>query len=86
MNILSGISSSLQAERIANQLANIERMLQEATNRSATWIIMCGHYPVFSHGEHGDTDELKTYLLPLIEQYGVRLYLSGHDHISEHLM
>ena len=46
---------------------------------------MCGHYPVFSVGSHGDTDELQENLLPLLEAYGVDVYFSGHDHLSAHL-
>ncbi len=46
---------------------------------------MCGHYPVFSVGSHGDTDELQDILLPLMEKYGVDVYFSGHDHLSAHL-
>ena len=36
-------------------------------------------------GEHGDTSELITYLLPLLKAYSVHAYFCGHDHISEHL-
>ena len=50
-----------------------------------TWLLVVGHYPIFSRGEHGDISELKEYLLPLLIQYKVNAYLSGHDHISEHL-
>ena len=70
---------------ISNQLQYIEAQLQEAALNPPSWLLVVGHYPVFSAGEHGDTTELKTYLLPLLEKYNVDAYFCGHDHISEHL-
>jgi len=61
----------------SNQLLWLEHILK--TNTSP-WIIVYGHYPVFSNGAHGDTEELKQKLLPLFKKYKVHLYLSGHDH------
>eukprot|EP01038_Epipyxis_sp_PR26KG_P010220 gene10220-13750_t len=87
-NEKGGVSTSVQADRIINQLINIEQMLREAwisDNNPVTCLLVAGHYPVFSSGEHGDISELNTYLLPLLEKYNVTAYLSGHDHISEHL-
>ena len=75
----------MQQERIDDQLHRIHDMLESLKENPADWVIMAGHYPVFSGGDHGDTDELLQYLLPLIEAYNVDVYLSGHDHISEHL-
>jgi hypothetical protein len=46
-------------------------------------LLVAGHYPVVSMGEHGDTDELKSYLVPLLEKYRVNAYFNGHDHFSE---
>ena len=50
-----------------------------------TWLLVAGHYPIFSQGSHGDILELKRYLLPLLLKYKVHAYVCGHDHISEHL-
>lgn len=82
---LRGISYDEQQRRIRDQLTHVERMLQEARNMNPSWLLMCGHYPIYSRGQHGDTDELITYLQPLLEKYEVRAYFAGHDHISEHL-
>lgn len=95
------MSSEEQYRRIANQLEFVQAVLQEvsvqlgcryclklssqAAERKPTWLLVAGHYPVYSSGEHSDTSELVTYLLPLLRQYGVHAYLSGHDHVSEHL-
>ena len=75
----------MQQQRINDQLKRIRDTLEGLKENPADWVIMAGHYPVFSGGDHGDTDELLEYLLPLIEAYNVDVYLSGHDHISEHL-
>ena len=51
----------------------------------ARYIITTGHHPVYSSApHHGDTPELKKYLLPLFNEYKVDWYLSGHDHNFEH--
>jgi 3',5'-cyclic AMP phosphodiesterase CpdA len=73
----------VQAERISNQLAHIERMLNDSIEAKPTWLLVAGHYPVVSRGQHGDISELKTYLLPLLEKYHVHAYFCGHDHLSE---
>ena len=53
----------------------------------ARWKIVVGHHPVYSTGSlHGDTKELQTQVLPVLEKYGVRIYFCGHDHILEHLV
>ena len=36
-------------------------------------------------GEHGDTPALAASLLPVLQQGGADLYLSGHDHILQHI-
>ena len=77
-----GISTDVQAARIQNQLAHIEAMLVEAIRHNPTWLLVAGHYPIFSTGEHGDTSELKSYLLPLLTKYKVHAYFCGHDHFS----
>jgi 3',5'-cyclic AMP phosphodiesterase CpdA len=77
-----GISTDVQAARIQNQLVHIEAMLVEAIRHNPTWLLVAGHYPVFSTGQHGDTSELKSYLLPLLTKYKVHAYFCGHDHFS----
>lgn len=66
---------------------HIEKALIAATTGDdlPTWLVVCGHYPVFSVGGHGDTEELLSDLLPLLKRYKVDAYLSGHDHLSAHL-
>ena len=58
-------------------------MSAEARESNPTWLLVAGHYPIYSAGEHGDTTELQTYLVPLFRKYNVDAYFCGHDHLSE---
>lgn len=33
----------------------------------AMWKVVVGHHPIFSTGEHGNTFELHTYILPILK-------------------
>ena len=59
----------------------IEKTMSEST---ADYLLVAGHYPVYSVCEHGSTNQLVEDLKPLLEKYGAH-YLSGHDHCQEHL-
>lgn len=59
------------------------KWLKKRLRRSkATWKVVYGHHPVYSHGEHGDTPELVADLQPILARYA-DLYLAGHDHNLE---
>ena len=53
------------------------------------WKLLFGHHAIYSSGQHGGADgeisSIKRPLLPIIEECGIDLYLSGHDHHQEHL-
>ncbi|KAF4740338.1 chitinase [Perkinsus olseni] len=54
-------------------------------NTTADFILVVGHYPIWSLAEHGPTYRLSRLLMPLLTKYRVTAYLSGHDHVHQHL-
>jgi len=76
------ISSSLARNTMMQWL---ETDLQ---NTTADWIIAFWHHPPYSKGSHNsDSDSrmsnIRTMILPILENYGVDLVLSGHSHAYE---
>lgn len=48
---------------------------------SADYLIVTGHYPVYSAGSAGPSIPcLYNKLDPLLKKYKVQAYISGHDH------
>lgn len=52
-------------------------------NSTANFKIVYGHHPIFSSGMHGNSKALQQTLQPLLSQYHVNMYLSGHEHDYE---
>jgi 3',5'-cyclic AMP phosphodiesterase CpdA len=61
----------------ARQTAWLEQQLSEST---ATWKIAVFHHPPFTCGGHSGDSAVSRSWVPLFEDYGVQLVLSGHDH------
>jgi acid phosphatase len=71
------------SDEARGQLQWFEQRL--ASDRSA-WKIVVGHHPILSSGNHGETPAVAERVKPLLERYGVQIYLNGHDHDLEHLV
>lgn len=75
----SGPLSPLEANR---QLT----WLRERLARSrADFLLVAGHYPVWSVSEHGPTRCLLRDLLPLLKKYKATAYFCGHDHNLQYI-
>lgn len=60
----------------------IETRLNAST---ADFLWVAGHYPIYSAGKDGTTPLLVRRLLPMLRAAGAH-YISGHDHMHEHLL
>ncbi|XP_066912316.1 tartrate-resistant acid phosphatase type 5-like [Clytia hemisphaerica] len=49
------------------------------------YLLVGGHFPVWSIAEHGPTSQLVERLKPLLEKYAVSAYINGHDHNLQHI-
>lgn len=51
----------------------------------ADFLIVAGHFPVWSICEHGPTSILVQRLKPMLEEAKASAYLAGHDHCAQHI-
>lgn len=63
-------------------------MKSDLANVTATWLVAVWHHPPYTKGSHdSDTEtnliEMRQNFLPVLENYGVDLVLSGHSHSYE---
>lgn len=68
----------------ADHLKWIDETL-EMHSKAATWVIVCGHYPIYSVGVNGDNSELLDILYPILQYHHVHMYVAGHDHNHQYI-
>jgi predicted phosphodiesterase len=66
--------------RWQHQMPWLRRALAAST---APWKVVVGHHPIYSSGFYGDDPAAIAHLTPLFRQYGVQLYINGHEHHYE---
>jgi len=80
----AGTEWGLQGERALAMAEEhwdwLNRTLAEST---ADYLVVGGHYPVFSVSHHGPTPVLVERLRPLLAEHQVSAYLAGHDHCAQ---
>jgi predicted phosphodiesterase len=65
------------------QLGWLDKALHQST---AVWKICYFHHPLYSDGKfHGPDTDLRARLEPILQSAGVRVVLSGHEHLYERL-
>ncbi|XP_061087366.1 tartrate-resistant acid phosphatase type 5a [Conger conger] len=75
-----GPADSVEANR---QLQWIQKRLERS---KADFLLVAGHYPVWSVSEHGPTKCLLRQLRPLLVKHKATAYLCGHDHNLQYLL
>mmetsp|Transcript_42729 Transcript_42729/g.91663 ORF Transcript_42729/g.91663 Transcript_42729/m.91663 type:complete len:353 (+) Transcript_42729:218-1276(+) len=70
-------------DRIALGEAKWQWLEAQIRGSTADFLLVAGHHPIYSVGDHGPTPELIQRLRPLLKAHGGH-YLSGHDHQLEH--
>jgi tartrate-resistant acid phosphatase type 5 len=64
----------------AQYFRDFEARLQQIAATSVPYIIVVGHFPVWSIADHGPNSCLVQKLRPLLHKYKVSAYICGHDH------
>jgi tartrate-resistant acid phosphatase type 5 len=78
----SELPGPLNATAADAQMEWFKRTLRQST---ADFLIVSGHYPVHSVGEHGPTKQLQPSVFPYLRDNRVSAYLCGHDHSQQHI-
>lgn len=76
----------IAAQDTATQLRWLRHTLSDTSSR-IKWKIVVGHHPPYTGGKRflsPDTKDVKEILTPVLTQYGVDIYLAGHEHHLEH--
>lgn len=63
----------------------------DLSNNKLPWVVVYWHHPPYTKGSHNsDTEieliDMRTNIVPLLEQWGVDVVLGGHSHIYERSM
>ena len=67
----------LSAVDASRQLTWLQARMKKSR---ADFLLVAGHYPVWSVSEHGPTECLLKLLHPLLVKHNVTAYFCGHDH------
>lgn len=59
--------------------------LNQDSNNPKPWTVVLGHHPIYSGGTHGDISWGKRFIWNQLLKDKVDFYLSGHNHLLDHL-
>ncbi|HTM52316.1 MAG TPA: metallophosphoesterase [Bryobacteraceae bacterium] len=66
--------------------AQLDWIRQQLRDSKADWKICYFHHPLYTEAKfHGPDKDLRARLEPIFRQYGVRVVLSGHEHVYERI-
>jgi tartrate-resistant acid phosphatase type 5 len=67
--------------------AQIDWLEGALASSKAEWKIVVGHHQLYTvTGQHHDYPEMILLFKPLLDRYGVRAYINGHDHSLQHIV
>ncbi|XP_013379889.1 tartrate-resistant acid phosphatase type 5-like [Lingula anatina] len=72
-------------EDIEKAEAELQWLENNLKHDRADYVIVTGHYPVISVGEHGPALTMTKKLMPLLHKYKVTSYFAGHQHSLQYL-
>ena len=78
--VLIDCNTDYTGDRFGPGHPSYEFLHHELPRCSEPWLVVASHFPMRSQSRQGDRGDLLLSLLPELEQLGVDLYLSGHDH------
>lgn len=57
-------------------------------NKNKDWIVVATHFPPYTMGSHNSDGQFRLYkirqnVVPILERYGVDLFVAGHSHLYE---
>ena len=87
--VILDTEDSIEAANPAERAAMLTWLENDLTATTADWIIAGWHRPPYSaglvHGSDTEQNEIdaRQFLLPILDQFGVDLVLSGHSHTYE---
>lgn len=55
-------------------------LVNDLASTTKPWKIVMAHNPAWGAGTHGNDTNVQNVIHPLLKQYGVQLYLNGHNH------
>lgn len=73
----------LDTNKNVNWKPQLAWLQQELSRSNALWKVVYGHHPIYSSGQYGTDRTMIAMLTPLFKQYGVGLYINGHEHHYE---
>jgi len=66
--------------------AQLKWLDQSLAASKAQWKLVFGHHPIYSAGTvHGNQPDMIRRVLPILQNYNIQGYFSGHDHDLQHL-
>ncbi|XP_053320666.1 tartrate-resistant acid phosphatase type 5 [Spea bombifrons] len=82
-DFLTGQPAGPVSRRTADK--QLEWLEEKLSGAQEQYVVVAGHYPVWSVAEHGPTHCLIHHVDPLLKKYKATAYMCGHDHNLQYL-